>query len=466
MLAVFKYGSLALLVLLVGLISLWLNNAGKPWWYVPLVAMVGTVGVLSMLILGEANLAFQRAVGAAYGVLFRDVAFAGATFLLLSVAVVLSGWQVWRTWPALTKYFSVMVFRDLRQPGHYGAGSRVLIHTESDGSTHIETVQENGIARFNEIAEQTNVWLQIHEDRDAMEWSWSAPGFTLDSLPAQREYDLTTIADVEWKQIGELAVPPVAVPTGTSSRPKLGEQVGDSSLQSLNAPWGIPAAPTIINRYAYILGVDTDRRIPLWAAYAVATTERNVEMRREFRRDPALPTNMQSTKQDYRFAKVEQGLNFDRGHLISPQDIRYKGSLAVIEAHYYTALTPQTPALNRGIWAKLERATRALAARLERQVYVLDGPLFTDGQPTLTIGPNRIPVPTHFFRVMTWVSDEGTLKTSAYLMPNDNERRPDFQAFAVSIEEIERKSGLTLLPHLEPSATSILKAKARPLPAQ
>ena len=457
--AFLKFASIGALVLLVGATAFWLNNVGQPWWYVPMVAMVGSVGLLSTLLLGDREAVFRRAATAVWSFLFRNVTRAGATFAVLAMALVLTGWQGWRTWPESVSYFSVMVFREVRQPEHFAVGATVFIHTETDGATHVETVGENGRARFEGIASKTNVWLQINEKRETGVWMWAAPDFTIETLPKNKEYDLAAIPETHWKRVGPAPVPEMAavVSSPAGSLGSLGDQIGDLALQKINAPWGTPAAPTVINRYAYILGIDTDRRIPLWAAYAVGSQFRDTGRRPQFVPDPAVPADMQSTPADYRRS------GFDRGHLVSPRDVSYKGRIAVVEANYQTTLTPQTPKFNRRVWLRLERATRDLATHLGRQVFVLNGPLFMEGGPSRTIGPNEIPVPTHFFRVITWIGGEGVLESAAYLIPNDVGSTRNFQDFAVSIAEIERASRLTILPDFDPQTANAIKAKLRRL---
>lgn len=265
MLLLLKMSVLGLSVVLVGIVSLWLSNVGERWWYVPIVAMLGAVGVLSSLFLGDENAAFRQAANAAWGYFFRSPAYAGTTAAILLVVVVASGWQAWRTWPGDPNYFSVMVFRQLRQPAHFAVGARVVLHTHTDGATHTELVGENGFARFRDIPQKTTAVLQINELRDSGEWTWGAAPLTIKELPDQTEYDLATVPDDDWAQISRV-VEPMFSPTGVPS-PPIGfgpeqREIGDRSLQSLNAPWGVPSAPTIIYRYAYVLGFDVERRIP------------------------------------------------------------------------------------------------------------------------------------------------------------------------------------------------------------
>ena len=55
-------------------------------------------------------------------------------------------------------------------------------------------------------------------------------------------------------------------------------------------------------------------------------------------------------------------------------------------------MVPQTPELNRGIWAGIEIAVRDLAAR-EGELYVVTGPAF-QGQRLQSIGANGVLVPS------------------------------------------------------------------------
>lgn len=456
MLATLKFSALALLVVLVGIVSLWLSNTGKPWWSVPLFAMLSAIGLLSSLLLGDKDAAFRRAAEAAWEFLFRSPLHAGAMVVILAVAVVACAWQAWRTWPAGSDYFSVLVFRQLRQPAYFAIGARVLLHTHTDGATHMKLVGKDGFARFDALPPMTTAVLQINVRRDHAEWAWGAPPLTIKGLPDQTEYDLAKVPAEEWVKVGKVPELTQPGPGGAPAPPQTA--IGDSSLQSLNAPWGVPGAPTVIYRYAYVLGFDTERRIPLWVAYATTASQRDVGPRPRFVADPALPESMQSNAADFRAPE------YDRGHLVSPSDVRYKGRVAVEEANYQTTLTPQTPALNRGAWFRLERATRALSERLGRAIYILSGPLFGDGTNTETIGRNHIPVPSQFFRVIVWQTDRGEVDVAAYLLPNKIDRRADFQQYAVAVRDLETATKLTFLPALGPETAAVLKAEPRRLP--
>ena len=79
-------------------------------------------------------------------------------------------------------------------------------------------------------------------------------------------------------------------------------------------------------------------------------------------------------------------------------------------------MAPQLPALNRGRWAVLERDIRALAVRF-KAMWIITGSLFLDslsrpGFARAFIGPDRVAVPTHFYKVILTEDSAGAFGTS------------------------------------------------------
>ncbi len=461
-----RYVALAVFVLLVGVVSIWLSNVGQPWWLAPLGAMFAAVSLLSMLLLGDSNALFQRIAKRVDAFLFANATHSGITLTVLVAALIVAGWQAWETRPPTTDYLSVSVYREQPRDGMFAVGAQVILFSETEGASWRDNVDNNGLARFEGMVLPTNIRLQIDEVRAGRVMSWVPPRFVLATLPAPRDYDLAEVPATDWVDLGPVdgaagssfarAVENAPGPRVTGSA----RTVGDLSLQPLNAPWGLPSAPLVVNRNAYILGVDVARRLPLWTAYAVGVAAEGlrIDRSRQFTLDPAVPREMQTDRDQYRRS------GFDRGHLVSPREVLFKGKLATEEAGYLTALTPQTPGLNRFTWNNLEKATMALAAELGREVFVLNGPLYDADGPVRTIGPEAVPVPTHFFRLVVWIDAAETLQSAAYLIPNADGLDRSPAAYAVSIGELEHRTGLTMLPDLPPDRVNDLKSAVRVLP--
>ena len=103
---------------------------------------------------------------------------------------------------------------------------------------------------------------------------------------------------------------------------------------------------------------------------------RSTERWGQFHAEDRLPFADQAQLDDYR------GSGFDRGHMTPSGDM--PGEQAQQQTFSLANMVPQTPALNRGIWASIEMAVRNLAAR-EGELYVVTGPAF-GGQRLSTIG--------------------------------------------------------------------------------
>jgi DNA/RNA endonuclease G (NUC1) len=137
---------------------------------------------------------------------------------------------------------------------------------------------------------------------------------------------------------------------------------------------------------------------------------------------------------------------------------------------FLSNMSPQSPALNRGLWRYLEALVRDYAKEYG-VVYVLTGSIFQD--PVQTVASGRVGIPSRYYKTLLRVDGNGhvTATLSVYL-PNLLEGLPlppgtmgiqgqkisgaAADAFlaghAVSIRELERLTGLDLLPTLDAEA--------------
>jgi endonuclease G len=83
-------------------------------------------------------------------------------------------------------------------------------------------------------------------------------------------------------------------------------------------------------------------------------------------------------------------------------------------------------------------------------VFVFTGPIFC-GRPQ-TIGPNKVWVPTHLFKL---VYDEATGRSWAYVLPNTAQAHVEPP---MAYDEFVRQTGWQLLPAKE-SARSVVNAR-------
>ena len=110
----------------------------------------------------------------------------------------------------------------------------------------------------------------------------------------------------------------------------------------------------------------------------------------EFHPDDRLPLADQAQLADYRRS------GYDRGHMTPSGDM--PDEQAQQQSFSLANMVPQTPKLNRGIWAKIETVVRARATS-SGELYVVTGPAFQGGNLS-AIGPDGVLVPTSTWKAV------------------------------------------------------------------
>lgn len=135
--------------------------------------------------------------------------------------------------------------------------------------------------------------------------------------------------------------------------------------------------------------------------------------------------------------------DYDRGHLCPAGDRRFD-----YEAYHETFLTsnisPMNHEFNAGIWNRLEQKVRYWTSRREA-LYVITGGILENGLES--IGDEEVSVPKEFFKIVVDRTGDD-FKAIAFLIPNEASSR-SFYDYAVSIDEIEEKTGLDFLRGLD-----------------
>jgi endonuclease G len=129
--------------------------------------------------------------------------------------------------------------------------------------------------------------------------------------------------------------------------------------------------------------------------------------------DPAFPA---VTSSDY------SNSGYDRGHNVPDSDLDYSAG-TLHDIYLMTNVSPQTPALNRGPWLRLENYGRDLAMAYNR-VVIVTGPCLGPGLPLMMRSPKRgaaktintgISVPEEFYKVFVYKDETDVLRVEAYI---------------------------------------------------
>ncbi len=135
---------------------------------------------------------------------------------------------------------------------------------------------------------------------------------------------------------------------------------------------------------------------------------------------------------------------YDRGHLAPSGDMTWSFESAS-DSFLLSNMSPQTPAFNRGMWKKLEEEVRKWADNFG-YVVVITGPLLEKNAGEYEcIGENKVAVPQYYYKVLlTEITDEegnSFYTAAAFIMPNEDIKGSIWD-YAVSVDEVEKRSGL------------------------
>jgi endonuclease G len=202
----------------------------------------------------------------------------------------------------------------------------------------------------------------------------------------------------------------------------------------------------------FVLGYDEFHEQASWVAHILTSdiVGGSVQRTNDFREDSLVPSGTASLH-DY----WDSG--YDRGHLVPSADFRWSRQ-ALSETYVYSNISPQLPDFNRGIWADLENKVRSWAIR-NRELFVVTGGVLRPGLPTIG-SENQVSVPEYFYKVLLDYTDP-EIKGIAFVLPNAGSDRDPLD-FAVSIDSVERLSGLDFFPALPDDLEDRLEKEVDP----
>jgi len=193
----------------------------------------------------------------------------------------------------------------------------------------------------------------------------------------------------------------------------------------------------IVQHSAITIGYQEAHEVPQWVAY-VLRSEHLMDCHDrsdKFREDFSVSTGS-AGPDDYRSS------GFDRGHIAPAGDMKFSRQ-AMEDSFFMSNITPQSPGMNRGQWAKLETLVRAWAKEGD-ETYIVSGPILAEDLPK--IRNTDISIPREHYKVIMRLHN-GKRSAIAFLM-SQNPNSADLRTYALSVREIENRSGLNFFPHL------------------
>jgi len=211
----------------------------------------------------------------------------------------------------------------------------------------------------------------------------------------------------------------------------------------------------ILYRKGYVLGYNPEKKLADWVSYHFTDIYcvRNVGRTEDFRPDPDLLSGQRAELEDYK------GSGYDRGHLAPAADMA-RDVQTMSESFLLSNMTPQVGvSFNRGIWKKLEEKVRDWVLQ-RKNIYVFTGPIFSDPRHYNTIGPNKVAVPTHFYKIIVSCTETGEdIDAMAFILPNQKNPDNKLPQFITTINEIEKLTGLDFMHELDDNIEGKLESK-------
>jgi len=133
---------------------------------------------------------------------------------------------------------------------------------------------------------------------------------------------------------------------------------------------------------------------------------------------------------------------YDKGHLCPAGDRKFSKK-AFDETFLTSNISPQKHDFNDGIWNRLEQKIRYWATKYNG-IYVVTGGVLESG--LATIGNENVAVPKYFYKVVL-DEDNGKFRMIGFLVPAVDSDKPLYE-FVVSVDEIERRTGIDFFPKL------------------
>ena len=211
-------------------------------------------------------------------------------------------------------------------------------------------------------------------------------------------------------------------------------------------------APTdivVLNKQGFTVGYSPSLRHPVWVAYKTHPV-----------RAPELPPRPSTFKPDPAAKKSPKHSEYaksgyDRGHMAPNLAIASRhGKDAQLQTFLTSNICPQRPSLNQGPWRDLEFRISELWPDVYGDVWVITGAVAPPDGKRL---PSGISIPTAFYQIVV-AQKAGRIRAFAIYMPQTIGRHDYVRATLVSIDEIERITGLDFLAGLPDDIETPLEA--------
>lgn len=225
---------------------------------------------------------------------------------------------------------------------------------------------------------------------------------------------------------------------------------------ALERPAKLRGTPEVLlQKSSFLISYNVERLCPNYVCWCL-TEERvrgRVKRSNNFHADLSMAEARRVDYFDY------NGSGYDRGHMCPVGDNKHT-EVAMEESFCMTNICPQNHDLNMNAWNDLEKHCRSWV-RNYGTIYICCGPIFDTESPK-TIGRRKgmkIAVPDRFFKVVLMLGRMP--KAIGFIYPN-RACDGDLRDYAVSVDEVERQTGIDFFAQLDDQQEKQLERECAP----
>lgn len=205
---------------------------------------------------------------------------------------------------------------------------------------------------------------------------------------------------------------------------------------------------------------DKSKKHARWVAFRFdnQTMQQNVNRKTgddPFESDPLVAQEYQRTRSDF------GAKGYDRGHICASADRLYSRE-ANDDTFYYTNMTPQRNGFNSGLWLKLEAKVQTWGGSCTAQdtLYVVKGGTIDKEEHVLSYIDNNHskPVPKYYFVALLFKKSSSFKAIAFWLEHTTTPKSQNLADYAISIDELEEKTGIDFFPNLNDKLENVVEA--------
>lgn len=208
---------------------------------------------------------------------------------------------------------------------------------------------------------------------------------------------------------------------------------------------------------SFSLEYDKSKKHSRWVAFRFdnLTKLQNVGREDAFDTDPSISAEYQRVQAD--FGKK----GYDRGHICASADRLYSREVNE-QTFYYTNMSPQRNSFNTGIWLTLEGQVQSWGRSCTSSdtLYVVKGgTIDKEDQIKGYIDNDRSkPIPKYYYMALLFKKGESFKAIAFWLEHTDTQKSLKLSDCALSIDELEEKTGIDFFPSLNDNLENALES--------